>query len=142
MPTLFTLDDTNRVTSVWVSDITPPGSQWLDAGDADPPPSVGAVYNPSTHVFTPVKPSQITGSAFINRFTLPEQIAISTAASRGNAQMMLMLIRLAAASIVDLTDPEVQAGVQGLVGGILTQDRATAILEYNWPTSPPSPPPP
>ncbi|MES1994450.1 MAG: hypothetical protein V4457_12875 [Pseudomonadota bacterium] len=71
--------------------------------------------------------SGLSGTAFINRLTFPEQITICTGAQT-NAQMLLWMIRLAAALTVSVDDPEVQQGVQSLVGTVLTKDRAVEIL--------------
>jgi hypothetical protein len=42
----------------------------------------------------------------------------------------VLLITLAAANMIDLTDPSVQAGINGLVPGILTTAQAAAILDH------------
>ena len=77
----------------------------------------------------PAKPQRVTGTEFINRFTPSEQQALATAAL-SDRNMLLMMIRLAAAGDVDLNDPDVQAGVNGLVGSVLTAPRAAAILDH------------
>jgi hypothetical protein len=78
----------------------------------------------------PAKPQSVTGSQFINRFTPTEQGALATAA-QGNPQMLVMMISMAAAGSISLTDPQVVAGVMGLVNsGMLTQTRALTILDH------------
>ena len=126
MTTWALLDTDNAVTGFWQADVMPatPGP-WVLC--AVPPPALGAHWNGT--IFTPGKPQKITGSEFINRFSLQEQVALATAA-QGNANMLLMMIRLAAAGEVDLTDPEVVTGVYGLVGGVLTAPRAAQILDH------------
>lgn len=80
--------------------------------------------------FVPGKPQQITATQFLNRFTPQEQGALATSA-QDSPQMLLLLITLAAAGNVDLTDSSVQSGVQGLVtSGILPQARANAIMDH------------
>lgn len=62
---------------------------------------------------------------------LPEQArgAILSAASQGNAQMLGWLILGAAAGSVDLTDPQVSAGMDQLVAGeFITEQQKTEIL--------------
>lgn len=78
----------------------------------------------------PPKPQQITATAFLNRFTDAERAALATAA-QSNPQMLLLLITCAAAGTIDLTDPAVQGGINGLVPGVLaTTARASAILDH------------
>jgi hypothetical protein len=76
------------------------------------------------------KPQQITSTAFLNRFTDQERGALYTAAM-SNPQMLGLLITCAAAGTIDLTDDGVQAGINGLVPGVLaTTARASAILDH------------
>jgi hypothetical protein len=84
----------------------------------------------STAALAEAKPQIITSTAFLNRFTNDERTALSGAAM-SNPQMLLLLITLAAAGNVDLGDPSVQAGVNGLVPGVLaTPTRAAEILDH------------
>jgi hypothetical protein len=71
------------------------------------------------------KPQQITSSQFINRIP-PAVLPVLW----GNPQTGIMLIKLAAAGVIDLTDPEVQGGINALVPGTLTADQAAAILDH------------
>jgi hypothetical protein len=79
-----------------------------------PPPGPGAS-----------KPQTITATAFLNR--IPQDILPVLYA---NAQTGVMLITLAAAQTIDLTDPQVQGGINALVPEILTADQAAAILDH------------
>lgn len=73
----------------------------------------------------PVKPQQITATQFLNR--IPQAVL---PVLYGNPQTGVMLITLAAAQMIDLTDPAVQGGINGLVPGILTTAQAAAILDH------------
>jgi hypothetical protein len=94
----------------------------LPAGLAVQPDTGQARYDPT-------KPNTvISASDFIARFTIPEQVAIATAAQT-NASIGVWQTKLAAATTVDLTDPAVKAALDELVtAGLLTQARETAIL--------------
>lgn len=82
---------------------------WVDAPTPPPPP----------------KPQQITATAFLNRIP-PAAMPVLW----GNPQTGVMLITLAAAQMIDLTDPAVQAGINGLVPSVLTADQAAAVLDH------------
>lgn len=85
----------------------------LQPGEAPPPPAA------------PGKPQQITPTAFLNRIP-PAVLPVLW----GNPQTGIMLITLAAAQMIDLTDPAVAAGINGLVPAVLTADEAAAILDH------------
>lgn len=72
-----------------------------------------------------VKPQQITATQFLNRIP-PAVLPVLWS----TPQTGVLLITLAAANMIDLTDPAVQAGINGLVPGILTADQAAAILDH------------
>lgn len=122
---LYSLRDDNAVLRVRDGAIIPndPANSdrrayeaWLHAGNVPDP-------------VTPMPaPTAISGSKFINRLTPAEQMAICTKAQT-TPQMLLWMIRLAAADDVDLNDPEVRSGVMSLVGTVLTNPaRAREIL--------------
>jgi hypothetical protein len=82
---------------------------WVDAPAAPPAP----------------KPQQITATAFLNRIP-PAVLPVLW----GQPATGIMLITLAAASMIDLTDPAVQAGINNLVPSVLTAAQASAILDH------------
>lgn len=71
------------------------------------------------------KPQQITATAFLNRIP-PAVLPVLW----GNPQTGIMLITLAAAQMIDLTDPSVAAGINGLVPSVLTAQQAATILDH------------
>jgi hypothetical protein len=73
----------------------------------------------------PAKPQQITPTAFLTRF--PPGVVQALFA---NDQTGAFLIMCAASGSIDLTDPKVQGGVNGLVPAFLTQTQAFAILDH------------
>jgi hypothetical protein len=73
----------------------------------------------------PAKPQQITATQFLNRMPPAVLPVLWT-----NAQTGVMLMMLAAATMIDLTDPGVQGGINALVPGILTAAQALAILDH------------
>jgi hypothetical protein len=85
----------------------------LQPGAAPPPPPA------------PGKPQSITATQFLNRIP-----ATVLPVLWGNAQTGILLITLVAASMIDLTDPSVQAGINGLVPGVLNAAQAAAILDH------------
>ncbi len=95
---------------------------WEAAGNTpDPAPTVAA-------------DSVITSFAYMQRFTATETAAIQTAAlasppTETSLQIFNWLMMVAAAGTIDLTNTTVTTGMAALVAaGLLTQDRATAIL--------------
>jgi hypothetical protein len=89
---------------------------WLDGGNTPDPAPV--IPNPSI----------ISASAFLERFTSDEQIAIQTAANSTPAIALGLTMGLASGSI-NLLSPVVQNWMQGLVTtGCLTQNRMDTIL--------------
>jgi len=108
-----------------------PDSSWVVT---DGTVSIGATYNGT--VFTPepsplpeeIEPTPITLLAFRNRFTMTEKQGIYTAAETV-VDIRIFLDDIAAASEIDLTDPQTIAGVQALeAAGLITTVRATEIL--------------
>lgn len=73
----------------------------------------------------PGKPQQLTPSQFLNRIP-PAVLPVLY----DSPQTGVMLITLAAADMIDLTDPQVQAGINALVPDILTSAQAAAILDH------------
>jgi hypothetical protein len=73
----------------------------------------------------PGKPQSITATAFLNRIP-PDVLPVLW----GSPQTGIMLITLAAASMIDLTDPAVQGGINNLVPSVLTAAQAEAILDH------------
>lgn len=73
----------------------------------------------------PAKPQQITSTAFLNRIP-PAVLPVLW----GSPQTGILLITLAAANVIDLTDPAVAAGINGLVPSVLTAAQASAILDH------------
>lgn len=90
----------------------------------------GAVNGAPAWVAAPPPPiapkaQQITATQFLNRIP-PTVLPVLW----GNAQTGIMLITLAAATMIDLTDPSVQGGINSLVPNILTAAQAAAILDH------------
>jgi hypothetical protein len=110
------------VTEIAANDVSP-GAGWYDCTSASPPVSVGAMFNGAT--FAPAKPQQITATAFLNR--IPPAVLPGL---YSNPQTGVMLLTLAAANMIDLTDPSVAAGINGLVPATLTPAQAQAILDH------------
>jgi hypothetical protein len=71
------------------------------------------------------KPQSITPTQFLNRIP-PAVLPVLW----GSPQTGIMLITLAAASMIDLTDPNVAAGINNLVPSVLTAAQASAILDH------------
>lgn len=98
----------------------------IDAGNAGPGWTfAGGVFTPPNTV--PIVALPITATQFLALFTDQERMAIVTGA-QSNPQLMLLLITMASASSIDMTDPAVRAGLQSLVPGVLSQARVTEIL--------------
>jgi hypothetical protein len=80
-------------------------------------------------------PTSISSSDFIKRLTPAERLAIATA-GQSNAQILVWLTQLGAATTVIMSDPDLLAGVQAMVSaGLLTSQRAAQILDLSQ-TSP------
>lgn len=89
---------------------------WVALGNApDPIPTPPA----------PGKPQQITATQFLNRFPPAVLPVLYGAPATG-----VMLITLAAANMIDLTDPAVATGINALVPSVLTAAQAAAILDH------------
>lgn len=89
----------------------------------------GLVWNSSEQNFTapPMSP-MITSLAFIKRFTISEYQSIYASTDPSVALFRLELDH-APGGMVDLSNPDVQSGVQYLASkGLLTADRASAIV--------------
>lgn len=87
--------------------------------------ALGNTPDPIAAPPAPGKPQQITPTQFLNRIP-PAVLPVLWS----SPQTGIMLITLAAAQMIDLTDPSVAAGINGLVPGILTADQAAAILDH------------
>jgi len=83
-----------------------------------------------TETALPAEPErEITPLAFMARLPPGRQAAIAAAALEAPA-VLLLLLRLAGAQVVNLDDPETQAGVAQLrAAGLLTAQEAEALLE-------------
>jgi hypothetical protein len=76
----------------------------------------------------PSAPTVISSSAFLDRFTDAEDIAIHTAAQT-SAAVASFLTRLAVTKTIDLKNPKIEAAIKALVvANLLTAARETAIL--------------
>jgi hypothetical protein len=73
----------------------------------------------------PSKPQRIPSTVFFNRFPPGALNALAS-----SPQTLVLLITCAAAGEIDLTDPEVQAGIEGLVPSVLTEEQAAAIMDH------------
>jgi hypothetical protein len=73
----------------------------------------------------PTKPQQITATQFLNRIPPAVLPVLWSSPPTG-----VLLITLAAASMIDLTDPNVQGGINQLVPSVLTIAQAAAILDH------------
>jgi hypothetical protein len=109
------IDGTGKVTGVYGGP-QPGNGAVTDIPDDDP--RVAAFL-------APVKPQRITATQFLNR--LPPAVLPVLAAA---PQTLIMLITLAAAGDIDLTDPQVQAGINALVPSVLTAAQAAAVLDH------------
>lgn len=75
-----------------------------------------------------LKPSTMSPLDFQARFLPGEMTSIATAAMASPA-LFLFMLQMASAQVVDLHDARTVGGVQALLGaGLLTADRAAAIL--------------
>jgi hypothetical protein len=102
------------------------------------PLSLNYVWYGNAWVTQSTVPAQIPAGSitflqFQELFTPAENVAIITAAG-GNPQIMLWLLEAASSPLIILSDPRVIGGVDGLVAaGLLTSDRAAAILANQQP---------
>jgi hypothetical protein len=88
---------------------------WLQAGNVPDPETPAA-----SRVMSPL--------AFMSRFTPAEQNRIAGTALV-QSELSLWLLRLAAATEIDLTNVQTLAGIQALVAyGLIPQARADAVL--------------
>ena len=90
----------------------------------DPGPGLSLQPDTAQAVYAPPPPpvTTISALAFIGRFTAAEQSALMSANPMWGLQ-------IAAAGMVDVTDPRVIAGIDAAVkAGALTQSRMTQIL--------------
>lgn len=109
----------------------------IDVTAMNPQPQVGWTFNGNTLIPSGVVSWKITDLAFLERFTMAEQMAIK-AAEIGSGTVALTLQVLQgyanAATYVDLSRIDTQTEIGALVSlGLLTQARATQIL-----TTPPT----
>lgn len=76
----------------------------------------------------PLNNPVISSYAFMNRFTPAEQVTIATAAM-SNAQVLLFMVRMGAATTIDLSNAIVETSVTTLeTNGIIANGRSTVIL--------------
>ena len=86
--------------------------------------------------WTPAEPAAITETviaplAMMSRLTASEQTALASAA-QSNAQIMLLMMRWAQATVVDTTDSQTIAGVNALeAAGLIAPGRAAVILDLS-----------
>lgn len=102
----------------------PPG--WL--GNAAPADIAAAGIVVTTAPDPAPGPITVTSLAFRQLFTSAERLAITTAGENA-AQLREFMDDESAAGEVNLSDPEVAAGIASLVtAGLLTQERANQVL--------------
>lgn len=94
------------------------GHEWVLVDYVEPTPYVPPAPDYGT---------KVTRLAFRNRFSGSEKVALYTAAA-SSIPIKIYLDDLAAATYVDLSRADTIASINSLVGTILTQERATAIL--------------
>lgn len=111
------IDGSGKVTGVFAN--PQPGIQGV-VSVADNDPRLGAFLSPVAG-----KPQQITATQFLNRIP-PAALPVLLS----NPQTGVMLITLAAAKTIDLTDPVVAAGINALVPSVFTVAQAAAILDH------------
>lgn len=106
---------------------------WVNITTVSPLPQEGWTYDAQADTFSPpaarekMKLTRISPLDFMARLTPSETGAIATAA-QGNAQIFLWLLQCSAAQEIDLLDPRIQAGLDGLVEAkLITAKRAKAI---------------
>jgi hypothetical protein len=109
----------------------PPG--WL--GNAAPADISAAGIKVTTGPDPAVVAGPVSSLAFRQLFTAAERLAITTAGETV-PQIREFMDDESSTPSVSLSDPEVIAGIAALVtAGLLTQDRATAILTGSQPPS-------
>ena len=130
MPNYVQLNDNNIVTGVTQTTNTIDAANMIEIAEYDTS-LLGKKYENGVFVDGPVVvlPSIITKIALLNRMTDAEFIGIINAA-KTDAEVELWKTRFDLATTIDLNDgSRVVAGFPMLVTkGLLTQDRATAIL--------------
>jgi hypothetical protein len=109
------IDGSGKVTGIYGGP-QPGNASVVDIPDNDP--RIAAFL-------APAKPQQITPTQFLNRLP-PAVLPVLW----GNPQTGIMLITLAAANMIDLTDPQVQGGINALVPSVLTAAQAAAVLDH------------
>ena len=107
----------------------------IDISEMEPQPQVGWTFDGANLVSNGLSSMIITKLAMLQRFTVPERIAILTYVNSNPASVPAILMQnIMVATFVDLTRPDTQAGINYLVSfGLITSGRATAIL-----TTPPT----
>ena len=86
--------------------------------------------------WAPAEPAAVTETviaplAMMSRLTASEQTALASAA-QSNAQIMLLMMRWAQATVVDTTDSQTIAGVNALeAAGLIAPGRAAVILDLS-----------
>ena len=114
----------NSQAAIDITNMLPqPGVGWLFTGNGLTPPADSQT------------PTKITKLAMLQRFTVPERLAILTYVNANPASVPAVLMQnIIVATYVDLGRADTQAGISYLVSfGLITSDRANAIL-----TTPPT----
>ena len=101
----------------------------IDITDIYPVPEVGWTFTGNKLAGPVATPNwKITKLALRNRFTLAEMAGFYTAAAN-NVLFKILLDNLSVATFVDLTRPDTIQAMYALVSaGVLTSDRASAVL--------------
>lgn len=106
---------------------------FVDITDIRPFPQEGWGYNgrefsEPAPLPPPAPVTTVSPLEFMSRMTAAEDAAIATAA-QSNAQVLLFLLQMSAATVIDLNDPRTIGGVNALAAaGLLTAERAKEIL--------------
>lgn len=111
----------------------PPG--WIETAPAADIAAIGITVSVVADPVIPPQPIIIQALAFRQLFTMAERLAITTAGET-TPQIREFMDDEAATPTVNLSDPEVTIGIAALVSaGLLTQDRANAVLAGTAPTT-------
>ena len=133
------VDETNTVVAVQTISDDPEAMAYaklsaqypyvIDIGDLFPQPAVGWTLQGNTLVGPPTG-TRITKLAMLQRFTVPERIAILSYIQSNPASVPAILLQnISVATYVDLSRADTIAGINYLVSfSLITSARATAIL--------------
>ena len=105
------IDDSGKVTGIYGGP-QPDNDAVTEIADDDP------------RIAAFMAPKRITSTQFLAR--MPQAVLPTLAASPST---LVLLITLAAAGDIDLADPAVIAGINGLVPSLLTAQQAAAVLD-------------